>query len=172
MHRQLSRLLAEKRPVPAKDFEADNARLAEIAVFSSERERRAEQAERESLLWKKIVFMRDKVGRDFDASATGVASFGVFVTLRDFFVEGLVPMSALGNDFFVYEEKQHRLRGRSSGKAYRLGDPLRVRLVAIDEVRRRLDFRLAEAPGKPAPSRTPAAAPAVTYGRRPRRRKP
>jgi ribonuclease R len=172
VHRELSRLLAEKRAVPAKDFEAINARFAEIATFSSGRERRAEQAERESLLWKKIVFMRDKVGRDFDASATGVASFGVFVTLRDFFVEGLVPMSALGNDFFVYEEKQHRLRGRSSGKTYRLGDSLRVRLIAIDEVRRRLDFRLADAPGKPAPSRTPAAAPAVTYGRRPRRRKP
>jgi len=173
VHRQLSRLLAEKRPVPAKDFEAVNERFAEIAAFSSERERRAEQAERESLLWKKIVFMKDKVGREFDAYATGVASFGVFVTLRDFFVEGLVPISALGNDFFVYEEKQHRLRGRSSGKTFRLGDSMRVRLIAIDEVRRRLDFRLAEAPSKPAPVRAAAApAPTVTYGRRPRRRKP
>jgi ribonuclease R len=173
VHRQLSRLLAEKRPVPAKDFEAVNERFAEIAAFSSERERRAEQAERESLLWKKIVFMKDKVGREFDAYATGVASFGVFVTLRDFFVEGLVPISALGNDFFVYEEKQHRLRGRSSGKTYRLGDPMRVRLVAIDEVRRRLDFRLADAPARPASLRAAAAASsaAVTYGRQPRRRK-
>jgi ribonuclease R len=174
VHRQLSRLLAEGRPTPAKDFEAVNQRLAEIAAFSSERERRAEQAERESLLWKKIVFMKDKVGREFDAFATGVASFGVFVTLRDFFVEGLVPISALGNDFFVYEEKQHRLRGRSSGKTYRLGDPIRVRLVAIDEVRRRLDFRLAEAPAKPASPRAPVrtSSSAETYGRRPRRRKP
>jgi ribonuclease R len=175
VHRQLSRLLAEKRPVPAKDFEAVNERFAEIASFSSERERRAEQAERESLLWKKIVFMKDKVGREFDAYATGVASFGVFVTLRDFFVEGLVPISALGSDFFVYEEKQHRLRGRSSGKTYRLGDSMRVRLVAIDEVRRRLDFRLASEPlktSKPSVSRPAVAAPPVTYGRRPRRRKP
>jgi ribonuclease R len=172
VHRQLSRLLAEKRPVAAKDFEAVNDRFAEIATFSSERERRAEQAERESLLWKKIVFMKDKVGREFDAYATGVASFGVFVTLRDFFVEGLVPISALGSDFFVYEEKQHRLRGRSSGKTYRLGDSMRVRLVAIDEVRRRLDFRLAAEPVKPAPPRPAAAKAAVTYGRPPRRRKP
>ena len=157
VHRQLSQLLREGRPIPLKDFDATNERLAEVARLSSERERRAEQAERESLLWKKIVFMKDKVGREFDAFVTGVASFGVFVTLKDFFVEGLVPVSALGEEFFVYEEKQHRLKGRSSGKTYRLGDSLRVRLTAIDEVRRRLDFRLAESGGERS-----------AYGRRPR----
>ena len=181
VHRQLSRLLEQGRPVPAQDFESVNERFREIADVSSQRERRAEQAERESLLWKKIVFMRDKVGRDFDAFVTGVASFGVFVMLQDFFVEGLVPISALGNDFFVYEEKQHRLRGRSSGAAYRLGDAMRVRLVEIDEVRRRLNFRLAEAAAA-APRRTPARQPAaaerpaagrIAHGReRLRRRRP
>jgi ribonuclease R len=172
VHRQLSRLLAEGRPVAAKDFESVQLGLREIAAFSSERERRAEQAERESLLWKKIVFMRDKVDREFDAFVTGVASFGVFVTLKDYFVEGLVPIVALGNDFFVYEEKQHRLRGRASGEIFRLGDSLRVRLIAIDEVRRRLDFRLAgktAAAPRTAPKRAaeteaePARRPA--YGR-------
>jgi ribonuclease R len=128
-----------------------------MAILSSERERRAEQAERESLLWKKIVFMKDKVGREFDAFVTGVAAFGVFVTLKEYFVEGLVPISGLGNDFFVYEEKLHRLRGRSSGKTYRLGDSIPVKLAAIDEVRRRLDFRL------------PGTAPPKDFGRRPRR---
>jgi len=160
VHRQLSLLLAERRPVAAKDFDEVNQRLAEIAAWSSQRERRAEAAERESLLWKKIVFMKDKVGREFDAFVTGVAGFGVFVTLKDFFVEGLVPISALGEDFFVYEEKQHRLRGRSGGKIYRLGDSMRVKLTAIDEVRRRLDFRLPEA----APPRA-----ASSFGRRPKR---
>jgi len=148
VHRQLTRLLEDGRPVAAKDFESVNERLAEMAALSSERERRAEQAERESLLWKKIVFMKDKIGREFDAFVTGVASFGLFVTLKDFFVEGLVPISALGADFFVYEEKQHRLRGRSSGQIYRLGDSVRVLLSAIDEVRRRLDFRLPGEPGR------------------------
>ncbi|HEY1250006.1 MAG TPA: ribonuclease R [Thermoanaerobaculia bacterium] len=176
VHRQLSRLLAEGRPVAAKDFEAVQHRMHDTAAVSSERERRAEQAERESLLWKKIVFMRDKVDREFDAYVTGVASFGVFVTLKDYFVEGLVPIASLGNDFFVYEEKQHRLRGRSSGQIFRLGDSLRVRLVAIDEVRRRLDFRLAGTPAvaRPAPkaAREPVAAKAPAYGRtgRPRAR--
>jgi ribonuclease R len=158
VHRHLTRLLEDGRPVAPKEFDSVTERLAEMAALSSERERRAEQAERESLLWKKIVFMKDKVGREFDAFVTGVASFGLFVTLKDFFVEGLVPISALDPDFFVYEEKQHRLRGRSSGKIYRLGDSVRVRLSAIDEVRRRLDFRL---PG--AAERRPS------FGRRPGR---
>ena len=144
VHRQLTALLEKGRPVAAKDFDAVNDHLREVAAFSSERERRAEAAERESLLWKKIVFMKDKIGREFDAYVTGVAAFGVFVTLQDFFVEGLVPVSSLGDDFYVYEEKQHRLRGRSSGKIFRLGDALRVQLKAIDEVRRRLDFRTAD----------------------------
>jgi ribonuclease R len=158
VHRQLTRLLEEGRPVAAKDFESVNESLVSVAKLCSERERRAEQAERESLLWKKIVFMKDKVGRDFDAFVTGVTSFGLFVMLKDFFVEGLVPVSALGEDFFVYEEKQHRLRGRSSGKTYRLGDELQVKLAAIDEVRRRLDFRLpggAGGPPVPLPGRRP-----------------
>jgi ribonuclease R len=160
VHRQLSALLEKSRPVAAKDFDAVNERLGEIASHSSERERRAEAAERESLLWKKIVFMKDKVGREFDAFVTGVAAFGLFVTLQDFFVEGLVPVSGLGDDFYVYEQKQHRLRGRSSGRTYRLGDPIRVQLKGIDEVRRRLDFRL------------PGAVPDRTESRMPRRGKP
>jgi ribonuclease R len=160
VHRQLTRLLDEGRPVAAKDFDSVNDSLVPVAKLCSERERRAEQAERESLLWKKIVFMKDKVGRDFDAFVTGVTSFGLFVMLKDFFVEGLVPVSALGEDFFVYEEKQHRLRGRSSGKTFRLGDELQVKLAAIDEVRRRLDFRLSGNAGRP-----PGPAP----GRRPRK---
>ena len=174
VHRQLSRLLESGRPVAAKDFDSVNDRMREVAAFSSDRERRAEQAERESLLWKKIVFMRDKVGREFDAYVTGVASFGVFVTLKDYFVEGLVPISALGNDFFVYEERQHRLRGRSTGQTYRLGDSIRVRLVEIDEVRRRLNFRLAAPAAQPdavKPAGPRAAPPVREFGRRPRVRR-
>lgn len=165
VHRQLSRLLKYGRPVPAGELELVNERLAEVSKLSSERERRAEAAERESLLWKKIVFMKDKVGREFDAFVTGVTPFGLFVMLKDFFVEGLLPIGTLSNDFFVYEEKQHRLRGRSSGTVYRLGDSVRVRLQEIDEVRRRLNFRIPEG----APAAPPARAPARAYGRRGRR---
>jgi len=118
------------------------------------------------------TFSRAELEREFEAYVTGVASFGVFVTLKDYFVEGLVPISALGNDFFVYEERQHRLRGRTTGKTFRLGDEIRVRLVEIDEVRRRLNFRLGAEGAKPSRKPTPTeAAPAREFGRRPRIRK-
>ncbi|HET9796285.1 MAG TPA: ribonuclease R [Thermoanaerobaculia bacterium] len=141
VHRALSRLLAERRPFPGDDFEARNNAYEELGRESSGRERRAETAERESLLWKKIVFLRDKIGRVFDAYVSGVAAFGLFVTLSEYLVEGLVSVSTLTDDFYVYEEKGHRLRARSSGKIFRLGDAIRVKLVAIDEVQRRVDFR-------------------------------
>ena len=104
-----------------------------------------------------------------------MTSFGLFVTLQDFFVEGLVPMSSLGEDFYVYEEKQHRLRGRASGKIFRLGDQVSVELKAIDEVRRRLDFRIAgRERSRPeavaAPERT-RRAPKAAEPSRPRRRR-
>jgi ribonuclease R len=100
---------------------------------------------------------------------TGVTAFGLFVTLRDFFVEGLVPVSSLGEDFYVYEQKQHRLRGRSSGRIYRLGDAMRVQLKGIDEVRRRLDFRLpgqAEGRVESQPRRRPVTEPRRRGARR------
>ena len=157
VHRALTRWLAEKRPFPAGDFEARNNAFEELARESSGRERRAETAERESLLWKKIVYLRDKIGRRFDAYVSGVAAFGLFVILSEFLVEGLVSISTLSDDFYVYEEKAHRLRGRASGKVYRLGDPIRVKLVSIDEIQRRVDFRAddgkAPAAGEPRHAR-------------------
>ncbi len=153
VHRAMSRLLAARRPFPQDDFEGRNGFYEQLARESSERERRAESAERASLLWKKIVFLRDKIGRTFDAYVSGVAAFGAFVTLADFLVEGLVPVQTLSDDFYIYEEKAHRLRGRHSGKTYRLGDPIRVTLVALDEVQRRVDFRPESSP--PSPPREP-----------------
>ncbi|HKB70943.1 MAG TPA: ribonuclease R [Thermoanaerobaculia bacterium] len=155
VHRALTRLLASRRPFPADELELRSNAYEELGRESSERERRAETAERESLLWKKIVFLRDKIGRSFDAYVSGVAAFGVFVTLSEYLVEGLVPVSTLSDDFYVYEEKGHRLRGRSSGKIYRLGDAIRVQLVAIDEVQRRVDFRPEGERREGAPRRPP-----------------
>jgi ribonuclease R len=168
VHRALSRLLASRRPFPPEQFEGRTGLFEELARESSSRERRAESAERQSLLWKKIVFLRDKVGRAFDAYVSGVAAFGLFVTLSEYLVEGLVPVAALTDDFYVYEEKAHRLRGRSGGRVFRLGDPIRVKLTGLDEIQRRVDFRPADAPAAPPPAaRKAAPAPA----RPPRRRR-
>ncbi len=73
--------------------------------------------------------------------------------VSDTLVEGLVPVATLSDDFYVYEDKHHRLRGRSSGRVYRLGDPVRVKLTAIDEVQRRVDFRLETAVSEKTPAR-------------------
>jgi len=159
VHRALTRLIETRRPFPPDEREMRDGAFEELARESSARERRAETAERESLLWKKIVFLRDKMGRVFDAYVSGVAAFGVFVTLAEYLVEGLVPVATLNDDFYVYEEKGHRLRGRASGKTYRLGDPIRVKLVAIDEIQRRVDFRPEAAASPELPRAKPPVPP-------------
>ena len=172
VHRALSRLLASRRPFPPDDFEGRNSFYEQLARESSERERRAEAAERASLLWKKIVFLRDKIGRTFDAYVSGVAAFGVFVTLAEFLVEGLVPIQTLSDDFYIYEERAHRLRGRHSGKTYRLGDAIRVKLTSLDEVQRRVDFRPEDAPVPPPRPSRPDGRPPSRPGGRPSHPKP
>jgi ribonuclease R len=118
--------------------------LPEIARLTSERERRADEAERELLQWKKVRFMGDKVGDDFDGYITGVASFGLFVELIEHFVEGLVHVSTMADDYYRFLEPTHTLRGESLGRAYRLGDRVRVRVVRVDLDKRQVELGLVE----------------------------
>ena len=118
--------------------------LAEIARQSSARERRAEEAERELVHWKKVRFMADKVGDEFTGYVTGVAAFGLFVELVEQFVEGLVHVSSMTDDYYRFVEGQHLLYGEHSAKTYRLGDRVRVRLVRVDRERRKLDLALVD----------------------------
>ena len=119
------------------------------AAQSSERERRAEEASREVLEWKKVIFMRDKVGQSFTGIITGVLPFGVFVELDAIFVQGLVPVATIGGDFWRFEEGTHRLRGNGTGRELRLGDHVLVEVQSIDEDRRQIEFRLLEVAGSP-----------------------
>ncbi len=128
---------AERR----RTFDGD---LPEIARRSSERERRAEEAERELVHWKKVRFMADKVGDEFSGYVTGAAPFGLFVELVEPFVEGLVHVSSMTDDYYRFVAEQHLLHGEYSGKAYRLGDLVRVRLVRVDRERRQLDLALVD----------------------------
>ena len=84
--------------------------------------------------------MLGKLGEEFDATVTGVAPFGVFVTLDDVFVEGLVHVSALGSDYFHFDPVRHRLSGERSRRSYRLADRMRVRAASVDLDERRIDF--------------------------------
>jgi ribonuclease R len=88
------------------------------------------------------VFLSSRVGEEFWAYVSAVVGFGLFVTLEDIYVDGLVPISSLADDFYRYEDVEHRLVGSRAGRIYRLGDRLRVKLVKADAEKRGLDFVL------------------------------
>jgi ribonuclease R len=117
--------------------------LPEAAVHCSQRERTAMEAERDVVAMLKLEFMKDKLGEVFGGIITGVVQFGFFVQLREFFVEGLVHVSTLADDYYHYVEKMHCLRGERKKRTYRIGDTVTVRLDRVDPVRKKIDFSLA-----------------------------
>jgi ribonuclease R len=133
-------LRAERRGGRPEDV-VDPDELADVASTSSELEREAEAAERELLSWKKVAFIEDRVGDVFRGVVTGVARFGLFVQLVDNMVEGLVRVEDLGDDWFDWIESRMELRGRRTGRAWRLGDALDVRVDRVDRALRRVDLR-------------------------------
>jgi ribonuclease R len=125
--------------------------LHEIAEESSQSERRADDAERELMEWKKVKFMQDRVGEHFDGLITSVTKFGFFVELTDMFVEGLVPLNTLTDDYYTYRENTRQIIGQHSRKTYSLGQRIRVLVDRIDPVEKKIQFAiLEEAPRRPA----------------------
>ena len=118
--------------------------LPEIARHTSERERRANDAERELVQWKKVRFMADKVGDEFDGYITGVTAFGLYIELVEHFVEGMVHVSTMADDYYRFIERQHILRGENAGKVYRLGDRVGVQVIKVDMERRQIDLGLTD----------------------------
>jgi len=131
-------------PIPIEE-------LHDIADESSRAERRADEAERELMEWKKVKFMQDRVGEDFDGLIISVTKFGFFVELTDLFVEGLVPLDSLTDDRYTYHENTREIIGQRSGKIYRMGQKIRVLLDRIDPVEKKLQFAVFEE--KPTPKR-------------------
>jgi len=148
VHRRLAELIASG-PLHGERLQKIEALHPQYAAQSSERERRAEEASREVLEWKKVIFMRDKVGQKFTGIITGVLPFGIFVELNEIFVQGLVPVATIGGDFWRYEEGTHRLQGDASGRELRLGETVTIEVQSIDEDRRQIEFRLLEVAGSP-----------------------
>jgi ribonuclease R len=123
--------------------------LHQIAETSSDTERRADEAERELMEWKKLTFMRDRVGDEFPALIVSVTKFGFFVELEDLFIEGLVPLASLTDDRYTYRENTRQIIGERTRKTYAIGQRLRVLLDRIDRLQRKLQFAVVE----PEPSR-------------------
>jgi ribonuclease R len=138
VHRLLGALLDEH---PAR---MEAARLAEIARACSETERRAAEAERELVEWKKINFMAERLGDDFPALIIHTTKFGFFVELEELFVEGFVPLETLAGDRFGYHETSRAIVGARTRKRYGIGDRLRVRLDRVDARERSLQFSVVE----------------------------
>lgn len=118
----------------------DEDELAAIAEHSSHRERIAEAAERDSVDLKKVEFMERHLGSTFHGTVSGVTAFGFFVLIDDYHVEGLVHVSSLDNDYYVFFEDQYSLVGERTRTRFRLGDRVRVQVAAVDRHERQVDF--------------------------------
>ena len=140
------RMLRESRLTTLTDVRRGELEeeLPEVARHTSEMERRADEAERELLQWKKVRFMADKVGDEFDGYITGVAPFGLFIELIEHYVEGRVHISSMADDYYRFVENQHILVGENTRKMYRLGDKVLVQIVRVDMERRQVDLGLVD----------------------------
>ena len=144
VHRALRAARHKAKPALKGDLEA-------LCESCSKLEREAESAERELLEWKKVKFLRGREGEEFEGVVTGVARFGVFVQLQGGIAEGLVRIERLGSEWFDFDPVRHELRGSASGRVFRLGDPMKVRVERVDAVLRRVDLAPVAASGTAAP---------------------
>ena len=115
-----------------EERDAMEAELEKLGESCSAAERRAESAEREAVEWKTVLFLREREGEVFAGHISGVTDFGLFVRLDEISVDGMVHISELGDDYYVYDERRHRLVGERTGRVWRLGDPIEVRLARVD----------------------------------------
>jgi ribonuclease R len=120
------------------------ADLSEMGQHLSDMERRAADAERELVEWKKVRFMTDKLGEVYKGYVTGVQAFGLFVELEEIYVQGLVHVSSMTDDYYRFDERAHALKGENTRQIYRLGDEVEVQVVRVDLERRQLDFALVD----------------------------
>jgi len=136
VHRGIKAVLNGEK-LPAKG-------LAEIGLHCSMTERRADDATRDVDAWLKTYFMRDRIGDEYNGTVSAVTSFGMFVAIDEIFIEGLVHVSELGQDYFHYDQAKHMMLGERTGKKYRLGDRVRIKVMRADIETSKIDFSLVE----------------------------
>ncbi len=135
VHRLLEQYLAG-------NFRTNEKELEEACRHSSEMERKAAEAERASIKYKQAEYLSDQIGKEFDGIISGVTNWGIFVELKTNKCEGMLRLAALKDDHYDYDEKNFRVVGRRSGKQYRLGDEIRVRIAKTDILKRAVDLDL------------------------------
>ena len=144
VHRAIKAALNDKKYKPKDKWE-------ELGIHCSMTERRADEATRDVEAWLKCFYMRDHLGSSFEGTISSVTGFGLFVALDDLYIEGLVHVSELGADYFHFDATKHQMLGERSGKRYRLGDRVRVKVVRVDMENTKLDFVLDSLVGEVAP---------------------
>jgi len=144
VHRAIKNILLQ-RPAAISPEEAK-----QHGEHCSLTERRADEATREVTRWLKAEFMMDRIGEEFDGYISGVTGFGIFVELVEVYVDGLVHVTGLGNDYYHFDAAKHCLMGERTRKIYRLGDKVRIRVVRVDLDEAKIDFELAAQPAAPA----------------------
>ena len=143
-----SRSQTSRRQKAAQAQAESHAVWERLGTLCSANERRADEASRDVQAWLKCVYMRDRIGDRYRGHITGVAPFGVFVTLDDLYVEGMVHVSELGSEYFRYDEAGQVLIGERTGRRYALTDEVEVQVMAVNLEARRIDFRLVEDTGR------------------------
>jgi ribonuclease R len=144
VHRGIRHVL---RGGTAADWPEELSNMDALGQQCSMLERRADDATRDAMAWLKCEFMQNRIGEEFDTLVTGVVEFGLFVQVKGMQVDGLIHVSGLGTDYFSRDKSGYRLVGERSGRVFRLGDHLKVRLVNVVIDERKIDFELAEARG-------------------------
>jgi ribonuclease R len=140
VHRAIRHVLSGK---PAEKFGYSELQIDDFGLYCSKTERSADLATRDVVDWLKCHYMVDKVGKVYEGIIVDITSFGAFVELKSIYVQGLVHITALKNDYYSYDATHHRLVGQRSGKQYRLGDPIGVQVARVDVDERQIDFVLA-----------------------------
>ncbi|HVO86929.1 MAG TPA: ribonuclease R [Casimicrobiaceae bacterium] len=138
VHRCIKGVLGHRK------YQPKDASWEELGVATSMTERRADDASRDVEQWLKCFYMKDKVGETFAGTVSGVASFGIFVTLDNLNIDGLVHVTELGRDYFHFDAVRHALIGERSGRVYQLAGRVNVRVVRVDLEQAKIDFTLAE----------------------------
>ena len=155
-HRAIRSVIRSKQDTPhvrragaatipkARIYPYDEAGLEQLGEQCSMSERRADEATRDVTNWLKCEFMKDRVGESFPGVITAVTGFGLFVELTDIYVEGLVHVTALPGDYYHFDPVHHRLAGERTGRSFRLGDTVEVRVMRVDLDERKIDFEMSE----------------------------
>lgn len=142
VHRGIRHVL---RGGTAEDWPEAWSNMEALGQQCSQLERRADDATRDAMAWLKCEFMQNRIGEEFDSMVTGVVEFGLFVQIKGMQIDGLIHVSGLGSDYFSRDKSGYRLVGERSGRVFRLGDHLKVRLVNVVIDERKIDFELVQA---------------------------